>query len=109
MKCPNCNSKLSKLGLFRITAWSSLKCPRCKALLNRRIDLQLFLVALLGTSLAMIVPFLVLIQTGSWPLFYVSIVLLVLLVWITDMLTVKLHKAEKRSGISRVLGHKIVD
>jgi len=77
--------------------------------LNRKIDLQLFLLILIATPLVFVIPFVVLIKTGSWALFYSSIVLLISFELMADILTVKLHKAEKRRGISKVLGHKIVD
>ena len=109
MKCPNCNFSLSKWKLLKVTAWSSILCPNCETLCNRKADKQLLLISVVGTLVAIIVPILVFVESDSFTFYYASLALVILLMCVVDIFTVRLYRAEKRKGKSAILGHKIVD
>jgi len=97
------------MELMKVTHWSSIRCPECGVLCNRKLDLQFFLVTFLGTVLSILFSIFVFIWTQSFILMILSLVLLALVVFIVDPYTVRLHKAEKRKGLLAIFGHKIID
>ena len=109
MKCPNCNSEIPGLAIFKVSRWSAIECKACRTLCNRKVDFQFFAVVMVGVFSSIFIPIAVLVFTESFILCALSFVLAIVAAIIFDVKTIKLHKAEKRKGFSKILGQKIID
>ena len=95
--CPSCGHHFIPWNTWQISQWSCLKCPSCGARLNRRRDAQFFLMLFVGIILVVSPVLLMLIGfpiAGVIPL----IVIAAFLVWLVDVLTVRLVVAGRWRG-----------
>src|SRR5437879_4514060 len=84
--CHNCAQRFVPWRVWAISRWSCIRCPTCGVALNRRMGWRtflLFIVISAGAPLALLPAFLVRV---SWPIqivlfFFLSLVLLLVLVW----------------------------
>ena len=91
MKCPDCKSNIFPLKTLLISALWSIKCKKCKKLLNRKRDLQFF--AMSAVYLLLIFLFVALVPINS---ILVKILLALLVASIIDAYTIKLVIKEKK-------------
>jgi uncharacterized paraquat-inducible protein A len=47
MQCPKCDNHISPFKVWLISRWAPLKCDKCGTFLNRQIDRQFFIIAVL--------------------------------------------------------------
>jgi len=87
-KCPVCGHKFIPWEAWKITRWSSISCPACKAKLNREKDTQFFMVVLLG----IIGPAICMLLQLSLLWFMVSAIVSAIVMYVADTLTVRLVK-----------------
>ena len=96
--CPACGHHFIPWGSWRISQWSCLKCPSCGVQLNRRRDAQFFL--LLFVAMILVVSPGLLILTGFPVAGAITLlIIVVLLVWVVDSLTIRLVVAGKWRGL----------
>ena len=50
MVCPNCHSQIPWYKVALITRWTNLRCQTCQQEWNRNLDLQIWLILLVGAS-----------------------------------------------------------
>ncbi len=114
MKCPNCNNDIAYGKSWKISRWTSIECPKCQTLCNRSLDLKIFLVSLLSMIVfigVLLAAILIIIKWGIIPGIIFGIAFTLLWMWFVlylDGRTMSLVPAEKRKGIAKVLGHKII-
>ncbi len=91
--CPSCHSAFIPWRVWSISRWSSIRCPSCRLLLNRKLDLQFFLV----------IALLCIVITGALFVLRFSVTASLVVgvfgiagVWAVDALTVKLVTAGRR-------------
>ena len=94
--CPACGHKFIPWQAWKITRWSNIACPSCQAPLNRKVDAQLFLIA--------IAAWLVLTVVNVWLLSslaarVVSFFAVVVALELLDTFTMRLVRAGERRGI----------
>ena len=110
MNCPTCGEKLKGFNTLFIDRWNSITCPVCKAMWNRKLDIQFFLVYVLG--LFVLFPAVITLGVLGINKFFVFLTLVsgVFILLITDIKTVKLHPVKKREGTKgALLGDKFID
>jgi hypothetical protein len=124
MKCPNCNNDIAWNKINKIIGrWKSLECPKCHSLLNRRLDIQLFFIFILGGAGLLgivlliaphIIAYLIMTLGINWGVTLgIGIVIILTIPWILiitifDAKTVRLAPVEKRQGIKKIMGHKYI-
>jgi len=114
MKCPNCNNDIAWYKLWKISRWTSIECPNCLSLYNRKLDVQLLFICLLSIAgligAALIVLYFIV--YGGITLGIITGIILAFLwlviIYCVDAKTVRLVPAENRQGIKTILGHKII-
>ena len=90
VKCPLCDKRIPPLRVWLISRWTFIRCPSCKTLCNRALDLQFGGVSLLlvaglalvgwGADLRLGNPVLLACLAGLW----------ILLVMLVDAATIRL-------------------
>jgi CXXC-20-CXXC protein len=114
MKCPNCNNNIAWYKILVISRWTSIECPKCNTLYNRRIDLQVLFILLLSyVGLLGCVLSAVYISTfwgiaSGIILGMLIFLILALLIKYIDAQTIRLAAVEKRQGFKAILGHKYI-
>ncbi|PYL06634.1 MAG: hypothetical protein DME34_08595 [Verrucomicrobia bacterium] len=88
--CPACGHHFIPRNIWRVSIYSSIRCPKCGAKLIRRRDLQFFLgpfiiLCVFGVSL--------LLGLSPRAFFVCAVLVMVLIVWPIDALTVRLVQA----------------
>jgi hypothetical protein len=94
--CPACGHEFVPWGTWRISRWSCLPCPRCRATLNRRIDAQFLIMLIIFCGVA-VIPLLTFGAT-LWPLL-IGASLGALVAWLFDVVTIRLVVAGQRRGM----------
>lgn len=102
--CPACGHSFIPWGVWKISRWSGVKCPKCSTLLIRNYDIQFF-------TLIFIIIFGVTVGTMILRVFsevsYASVIIFVggaILLFVGDAYTVRLQQA----GVFRgVRGYKL--
>ena len=103
MKCPVCKTKQSFWKLIRISRWTSITCPQCSSRLNRRQNVQFFLIGVLCIAL-MWIAFAY--SDGQEPLFIaLSVCVSAVFYWI-DYFTIKLVVTSPSHGVWNRLKQK---
>jgi len=84
MKCPKCSGILNPFNVWLITRWSNTECKKCHTKLNRKINVQVFLIT--GLLLA-----------GYYFLLFLPLFLLwFFIVMMVDAYTVRLVEVENK-------------
>ena len=91
MKCPCCTEKIPGWKVCLITRWTSITCTSCAASLNRRVDLQLFIIGLILTAVV------ILANNLADTLMIQSLIIVggVAFAWLADSFTVRLVPNQK--------------
>lgn len=96
--CPACKHSFTPWRCWQITRWSCIQCPNCDVQLNRRTDIQSLIVTffLIVPLLSGMYPAAYLINAlgGHWLFSLALIVFLCALVWLVDLLTIRLVVAK---------------
>ena len=114
MKCPKCYSNLIWYKVLRISRWTSIECPQCKALLNRSLNLQVAVVLLIGFFVLLAVFCLILYVGAQYGVMGAVISgLFLLLPWALaiaylDSKTMRLVPVKRQKGCKALLGHKSI-
>jgi len=90
-----------------ISRWSSLECPSCSVLLNRSLNLQVFMVSTAWLPIVLIVAILPIPIWVRLALGAVSITTYMIALPFIDASTVRLYRAHRRSGLGVLLGHRV--
>ena len=91
--CPACGERFIPWGTWRITRWTSLACPICGVRLNRRFDIQFWLVNLIEALF--FISIFAAIHELSLAVGVVLLAVVMLITWMADVLTVRLVVAGK--------------
>ena len=99
--CPACKHNFIPWAIWKITRWSTLKCPNCSVLLTRNfLDLQCVL--LIAFSILAVIACIPMLGYFSLELSWAYLVLIP--AFLIDILTVRLQLAGEFRGI---LGYKM--
>jgi predicted RNA-binding Zn-ribbon protein involved in translation (DUF1610 family) len=86
--CPSCSQSILPWRVWQISRWTSIPCPRCGTLLNRKFDVQECL--LIGTALVL---YFALDEFTEIPNIYLFLVVCCLL-YVADVFTARLVPAQ---------------
>src|ERR1019366_8431793 len=97
--CPACKHHFIPWGVWRISTWTCLPCPKCGVRLNRRRDIQLVLVAFLMPGIGFFLFVFAAIHGLPLAIGIALIVLSMFIIWLVDVLTVRLVVAGRWRGL----------
>ena len=106
--CPKCSRRFVPWRVWAITRWSCIQCPACGVALNRRLDWRLLLLCVVSSTLQLFATLAVFRLSDSLPvrilLALASLLAVLILVWLIDLVTVRLVVAGEKRGL---FGYKV--